>query len=185
MISIRVHFVLGRKVFYCFIPLPLRLLSYCLGVIDSLRWIMARRKAAGGPLPRILLADDYKPVRKLLRRVLEAHPSWEVCGEAEDGIEACEKFPTFVPDITVMDFQMLEMNGLEASRKIICDYPEASILMLSVHMSPQLMTEAVKVGVKGTCPKSEIRCLTAAIEAILQGETYYCLYRAALARNSH
>jgi len=133
----------------------------------------------GAPLLRIFLVDDYKPVRQVLRRMLESRPSWEVCGEAENGKEALEKFSTVIPDITVMDFQMPEMNGLEVARKIIGAYPGASILILSLHMSPQLMTEAAKIGVKGACPKSEMWCLADPVEAVLQGETYFRMHRAA------
>jgi DNA-binding NarL/FixJ family response regulator len=72
-----------------------------------------------------------------------------------------------------MDFEMPEMNGLDAAREILKEHPKAAILMLSVHLPGQLAVEARKVGIKGACPKSEMWCLPDAIRALLRGETYF------------
>src|SRR6202022_108421 len=75
-----------------------------------------------------LLVDDDKIARRHLRRLLEDHAGWLVCCEAENGKEAVEKFNELLPDLTVMDFQMPEMNGLEAARLMIQRHSDAAIL---------------------------------------------------------
>jgi len=61
---------------------------------------------------RILIADDHELVRRGVRTLLEAHPGWEVCGEALTGREAVEKARASNPDVVVMDISMPELNGL-------------------------------------------------------------------------
>jgi DNA-binding NarL/FixJ family response regulator len=67
---------------------------------------------------RILLADDHDVVRKGLRGLLEANPGWQVCGEAANGREAVKLAMRLKPDLAVLDLEMPELNGLEATRQI-------------------------------------------------------------------
>jgi DNA-binding NarL/FixJ family response regulator len=122
---------------------------------------------------RILVADDSEAMRRALRRVLERHVDWEVCGEASNGREAVEKAAQCGPDVILLDFQMPEMNGLEAAKEMRRRTPEIPILMVTMHMSPQLAVEARKVGVRGTCSKTEIGCLMEAVQTLRQNGTYY------------
>lgn len=124
-------------------------------------------------MTNIFLVDDNKMIRQQVRQLLERHPQWQVAGEAENGKDAVSSFPGLMPDVTVMDFDMPGMNGLEAARSILAEYPDAAILMLSVHLPGQLTREARKVGIKGACAKSEIWCLRDGIKALLRGETYF------------
>ena len=121
----------------------------------------------------ILLVDDHKIARRHLRRLLEEHAGWLVCCEAENGKEAVEKFNELLPDLTVMDFQMPEMNGLEAARLIIQHHSDAAILMLSVHTGAQMIAAAKEAGIKGFCPKSEMHCILDAVTVLLAGETFF------------
>ena len=77
------------------------------------------------------------------------------------------------PELVIMDFNMPIMNGLQASEAIINRTPQANILMITVYTSRQLMEEAKKVGIRGFCAKSNMSCLTDAIQAILSGQTYF------------
>lgn len=122
---------------------------------------------------KILLVDDHQTVRKQLHHILEQCESWEICGEAENGRQAIKKFDDTHPDVTVMDFIMPEMNGLEAARRIIEHNPNTAILMLSIDMSEELASEAKKAGVKGLCPKTQIMCILDAVNALVKGKTYY------------
>jgi chemotaxis response regulator CheB len=63
---------------------------------------------------RILVVDDDFPIRQLLRRLLEDHPDWNVCGEAADGLGALSKTSQLSPNLVVMDLAMPQMNGIEA-----------------------------------------------------------------------
>ena len=67
---------------------------------------------------RILIADDHEVARGGVRALIEAHPGWEVCGEAKDGREAVECAAATNPDLVVLDIGMPNLNGLEAARQI-------------------------------------------------------------------
>ena len=122
---------------------------------------------------RIFLVDDNARVRAHLRAVLEQPAEWVVVGEASNGRKAVETWPERAPDVTVMDFLMPEMNGLEAARRLSKRHPEAPILMVTTDPSLELGEEAKKAGVRGLCPKSDVRCLLKAVEALLRGQTYF------------
>ena len=121
----------------------------------------------------IFLVDDNQLMRQQTLRLLQQQDSWEVSGEAVDGMEAVHKYADLQPDITIMDFEMPQMNGLEAAKNILQQFPKANIIMLSIHLPGQLATEARRIGIKGACPKSEMWCLPDAIRALLRGETYF------------
>jgi two-component system response regulator DegU len=124
-------------------------------------------------LTRILIVDDHHPFRVHLRGLLESIEEWEVCAEAENGKEAVEKHAAVQPHVTVMDFNMPVLNGLEASRAILQKYPDAPILLLTIFTSTQLVTQAKKHGIKGFCSKVQIECITEALKALLRGESYF------------
>ncbi len=128
---------------------------------------------AGRPTVRILLADDSETMRRSLRRLLETHTDWHVCGEASNGREAVDKVDQNSPDVLLLDFQMPEMNGLEAAKEIRLRSPELPILMVTLHLSPQLEDEARKIGIRGACAKNDIGCVFEAVETLLHHGTYY------------
>jgi DNA-binding NarL/FixJ family response regulator len=72
-----------------------------------------------------------------------------------------------------MDFQMPQMNGLDAAREIRRRRPSIPILMVSLHMSSQLAEEARRIGIRGTCAKSDIGCAVEAVQTLLADGTYY------------
>lgn len=122
---------------------------------------------------RILVVDDNPAIRRYLRGILEQQHGWRVCDEARDGQEAVDMFRQVRPDVIVLDFQMPSMNGLDAAR-IICQLsPETPILMVTLHLTRQLSEEAQKVGVRGTCAKTDIHRVVDAVGALLREETYF------------
>jgi DNA-binding NarL/FixJ family response regulator len=124
-------------------------------------------------LVRILVADDNPAVRRYLRGLLEQQADWLVCDEASNGQEAVERFRQAKPDLIVLDFQMPEMNGLDAARHIVSISPKTPILMVTIHLSKQLSDEARKVGIRGTCAKTDISSVVDAVGALLREETYF------------
>ena len=122
---------------------------------------------------RILIADDSATVRRCLRGLLDHHADWLVCEEASNGKEAVERFQQAKPDLIVLDFQMPEMNGLDAARLIANVSPKTPILMVTVHLSKHLSEEARKVGIRGACAKTDINCVVDAVGALLREETYF------------
>jgi DNA-binding NarL/FixJ family response regulator len=124
-------------------------------------------------LVRILVADDNPAIRRCLRGLLDHHDDWLVCDEASNGKEAVERFQQAKPDLIVLDFQMPEMNGLDAARHIVDLSPKTPILMVTIHLSKQLSEEARKVGIQGACAKSDIGRVVDAVRALLRHETYF------------
>jgi DNA-binding NarL/FixJ family response regulator len=122
---------------------------------------------------RIFLVDDNAMIRSQLRTALEKQEDWVVVGEAEDGRRAIEHWSEHDPNLTVMDFIMPQMDGLEAGRQLSRQHPDAPVLMVTIDPSSQLEQEAKKAGIKGLCRKSDLRCLFAAVEALLKGKTYF------------
>jgi DNA-binding NarL/FixJ family response regulator len=122
---------------------------------------------------RIFLVDDNAMMRAYLRAVLEGPRDWIVVGEAENGCRALEMWGAHAPNITVMDFAMPEMSGLEAGRNLSSQHPESPVLMITIDPSPQLEEEAKKAGIKGLVQKADIGSLLKAVEAVLKGGTYF------------
>lgn len=122
---------------------------------------------------RILLVEDNAMMRAHLRAVLERPKDWTVVGEAEDGRRALEKWDENTPDVTVMDFLMPGMDGLEAGRSLSKQHPESPVLMVTIDPSRQLEEEARSAGIKGLCQKADVRSVLKAVEALLKGGTYF------------
>jgi DNA-binding NarL/FixJ family response regulator len=122
---------------------------------------------------RILLVEDNPMMRAHLRAVLERRENWKVVGEAEDGRRAIEQWGTATPSVTVMDFVMPVMSGLEAGRKLSKQHPESPVLMVTIDPSPQLEEEAKKAGIRGLVQKGDVPALLSAVETLLKGGTYF------------
>ncbi|MGC1686451.1 MAG: response regulator [Candidatus Acidiferrales bacterium] len=122
---------------------------------------------------RILVVDDQELIRRGIRSVLAVEPTFKVCGEAIDGLDAVEKATALRPDVVVMDISMPRMNGLEAIRQIKRVVPEAEIVVISQHVAPELVRQAVSAGARAYLDKFTISTdLRAAIEKIAGHETY-------------
>ncbi|HKP04756.1 MAG TPA: response regulator transcription factor [Chthoniobacterales bacterium] len=123
---------------------------------------------------RILIADDHPLVRHGLRSVLESQPGWTVCGEAEEGRSAVKLGLELKPDVFLMDVTMPELNGLDATRQLCRERPDAAILILTMHESDQLRADLLRAGARGCLLKSDSpRQLLAAVEAVASGKQYF------------
>ena len=89
--------------------------------------------SAGRPQIRILVADDHPIVREGLRGLIAVQPDIVVVAEASNGREAIQQFRIHRPDVTVMDLQMPEMNGIDAVSAIRVEFPGAKIIMLTTY----------------------------------------------------
>jgi DNA-binding NarL/FixJ family response regulator len=119
---------------------------------------------------KILIADDKRHFRRELRRLIEAHQGWDICTEAEDGVQAVNRAKQLKPDLVVLDLAMPELNGFEAAGKISKALPGVPILLLTLYASPLVEKEAEKVGVRRVISKSATNMLVPAIEeAFAQG----------------
>jgi len=98
---------------------------------------------------RVLMADDQALVRGGFRMILESQNDMEVVGEAEDGRQAVARSKELKPDVVLMDIRMPEMDGLEATRRLV-DAPEAPrVLMLTTFDMNEYVYEAMKSGASG------------------------------------
>ena len=123
---------------------------------------------------RILIADDDASIRRLLRRLIESHADWTVCGDAFDGKDAIGKTAQLTPDVVVLDLAMPQMNGLQAAREISRNRPELPMLLLTVqNVSKELTTEAVHAGFRGAVSKSTGSEVVRGIEMLLKHQSFF------------
>jgi DNA-binding NarL/FixJ family response regulator len=115
---------------------------------------------------KILIADDKPVMLRVIRSLLEAHPGWDVCAEAQNGAQAVEQARRYSPDLVVLDLAMPEMNGFEAARQISRDLPGVPIFLNTLYASPQVEKQAENVGVQRVISKSEEYRLIPAIEEV-------------------
>jgi DNA-binding NarL/FixJ family response regulator len=98
---------------------------------------------------RILLVDDHDLFREGLAGIISAQPDMLVVGEAGDGLEAIVKARQLKPDLILMDIQMPGCDGLEATQKIIQEFPSMVIVMLTVRDDEDKLFEAIRNGAQG------------------------------------
>lgn len=122
---------------------------------------------------RILIAEDHAIVREGLRSLIEKQPDMEIVSEAEDGRLAVEKVRELLPDIVIMDITMPNLNGVEATRQIINEFPQIKVIALSIHSNRRFVADMLGAGATGYVLKE---CLfdelVQAIKAVTAGESY-------------
>jgi len=122
---------------------------------------------------RVLLAEDHAIVRERLRSLLEKQPDMEIVCEAEDGRMAVEQARELLSDVVIMDITMSDLNGIEATRQIINEFPQIKVIALSVHSNRRFVADMLRAGatsyVLKECPLDE---LVQAIRAVTTGESY-------------
>ena len=122
---------------------------------------------------RILLADDHTVVRDGLRALLERESDMTVVAEAADGRESVRLAEAEAPDVVVMDLAMPNMNGMEATRRILAAHSRIGVVILSMHQDESYVLGALKAGAKGYLLKDSMRSeVVQAIRAVSQGRSF-------------
>ncbi len=125
------------------------------------------------PIVTILLADDHTIVRQGLKLILAAHADLQVIGEAANGNQAVELAAKLRPDIVLLDVQMPELNGIEATQKMVAANPRIRILVLSMHKEAVYVREILRAGARGYILKDAIDTeLLSAIRSVANGDGY-------------
>ncbi len=128
--------------------------------------------SSGGENIELFIVDDHRVVRSGIKALVETEPSLEVIGEASDGREAVAKVSQRSPDVILMDLVMPEMDGVEATKKIIQDNPEGKILILTSFSEEERIIQAIKAGATGYLIKDASPDeLVGAIRDVYRGES--------------
>jgi DNA-binding NarL/FixJ family response regulator len=127
----------------------------------------------GSKITRVIIADDHQLVRASLKSLLADFHEIEVVAEASDGREAFNLIATHRPEIVLMDISMAGLNGLEATRQIVKEYPHVRVIVLSMHADERYVLQALRAGasgyvLKGAAPSE----LELAISAVARSEIF-------------
>jgi two-component system chemotaxis response regulator CheY len=101
---------------------------------------------------RVLIVDDAVVMRMMIKGILNKN-GYEVVGEAQNGIEAVEKYRALTPDLVTMDMVMPEMDGIAAVKQIVATDPNARIIMCTSMGQQALVVEAIQAGAKSFITK--------------------------------
>ena len=122
---------------------------------------------------RVLLAEDHTLVRAGFQALLRDLPGIQVIAEAGDGREALRLVETQRPDVVLMDITMPGLNGIEATARMVSDFPEVGVIILSMHADEEYVLRALHVGAAGYLLKdADIAEFQSAITSVAKGETY-------------
>ncbi|MBD2021315.1 response regulator transcription factor [Leptolyngbya sp. FACHB-36] len=122
---------------------------------------------------RVLLADNHTLVRAGLRALLESLDAVQVVAEANDGREALRLIEAHRPDVVLMDVAMPEMNGLEATARVVKEFPAVRVIILSMHANEEYVLQALRAGAGGYVLKdSGVNELELALRSVSKGDTY-------------
>lgn len=122
---------------------------------------------------RILVVDDHFMVRLGLISAISTESDIEVVGEASNGAEAIQSFANLNPDITLMDGILPDVHGVETTRRILEQYPQARIILVSINDTAEDIHRALQAGAWGYIPKScEKDSIVRAIRAVAAGERF-------------
>jgi DNA-binding NarL/FixJ family response regulator len=123
---------------------------------------------------RVLIVDDQDFMRKALRRLLDIQPSFKVCGEACDGFEAVQKAMELRPQVIVMDINMPNLDGLEATRRIRKELSDVEVLIFTQYELLQASQAAEDAGARGCVSKSEaVHQLVPALRTVSAHRPYF------------
>ena len=124
---------------------------------------------------KIMIVDDHAVVREGLRLLLEKEPDMEVVAEAGNGAMAIQSVNEFFPDVIVMDINMPDMNGIEATRRILAGNGGVKVLALSMESDRRFVVEVLQSGAKGFVLKdSAFADLAFGIRVVARDEQYLC-----------
>ncbi len=122
---------------------------------------------------RVVIADHHPLVRASLRRLLDSIDDFEVVGEAGNGIALLELAQRLQPGLVLVDMSMPDLNGLDATARLIKQDPDIRVIVLSMHLHEEYVRQTLRLGAQGYLLKDAAPVeLELAMQAVMRGETY-------------
>ncbi len=122
---------------------------------------------------KIVLAEDYIPLRQCIKQIIHENDTLIVVGEVDDGIELLKLVGNYIPDMVIVNISMSRLHGLEATTIVKKFYPEVKILILTMHKEKEYLAKAMVNGADGFLLKQSMREeLLPAIQAIRSDKIY-------------
>lgn len=124
-------------------------------------------------MTKIVIIDDHQLFREGVKRILDFESTFDVIAEGDDGVDALRLYEEYAPDVILMDINMPQMNGIEATEQLIAKYPEAKVIMLSIHDDESYVSHALKSGALGYMLKEmDADEIVGAIKIVAKGGSY-------------
>lgn len=122
---------------------------------------------------KIVIIDDHQLFREGVKRILEFEESFEVVAEGDDGRDALALIEEHHPDVVLMDINMPEVNGVEATRELVQKFRDTKVIILSIHDDENYVTHALKSGAMGYLLKEmDADALIEAVKVVSEGGSY-------------
>ena len=124
------------------------------------------------PAYRVLVVEDFAPIRREICFTLASDARLQVIGEAVDGLEAVQMAAELKPDLILLDIGLPKLDGLQAARRILASAPQSRIIFVSQQSSPEIIEEALKLG-RAFIPKRRIVTqLLAEVNAVISEQVF-------------
>ncbi len=121
----------------------------------------------------IVIIDDHQLFREGVKRILDFEASFDVVAEGDDGSQAMNLVEEYNPDVVIMDINMPNINGIEATKMLIDHYPETKVIILSIHDDENYVQHALKTGAQGYLLKEmDADALIEAVHVVANGGSY-------------
>ena len=124
-------------------------------------------------MTKIVIIDDHQLFREGVKRILDFEDTFEVVAEGGDGSDAINLYEQYSPEVILMDINMPRKNGVEATEELMAKFPEAKVIMLSIHDDESYVTHALKTGALGYMLKEmDADAIVQAIKVVAAGGSY-------------
>ncbi|WP_332695479.1 response regulator transcription factor [Halalkalibacter lacteus] len=122
---------------------------------------------------KIVIIDDHQLFREGVKRILDMEPEFDIVADGQDGSQAIELVKVYRPDVILMDINMPQMNGVEATKELVTAFPNAKVLILSIHDDESYVTHVLKTGASGYLLKEmDASALVEAVKVVASGGAY-------------
>lgn len=124
-------------------------------------------------MTKIIIVDDHQLFREGVKRILDFEDSFDVVAEGDDGVDVVALYEEYQPDVVLMDINMPQKNGVEATAELLEKYPEAKVIILSIHDDESYVSHALKSGALGYMLKEmDADEIVDAIKIVAAGGSY-------------